>query len=81
MLDDIAGGIFKGLLRYLLLLFTEVVLEAMLKGPGYFICNLFSKTKPNPNSFTVIITGFIFWLVIGSIGYIVFTKFSASGNA
>ena len=42
---------------------SEVIIEFLCKGGGYFICRKFNKDI-NPDCFTVFLVGFIFWITI-----------------
>lgn len=70
-LGEIAGEIVGGLFRFLAQFFVEIVLEVLVKGPGYVICRLFSKNV-DTDGFMIVIVGLLFWLVIGGCGYAVY---------
>lgn len=70
-LGEIVGEIVGGLFRFIARLFVEIVLEILIKGPGYIICRQFSKNV-NPDGLAVVFVGFIFWVAIGGCVYAVY---------
>lgn len=50
---------------------VEVVLEFLVKGPGFFICRLF-KPDIDPDSGWSVVAGLLFWAVLGGMGYLVY---------
>lgn len=70
MIEDIAGGFFKVIGRLFAGIFIEVILEILIKGPGYFIKKLFSKKDPDPDGIDVALLGILFWLAVGGITFI-----------
>tara|TARA_R110000751_G_scaffold46081_1_gene104019 strand:- start:489 stop:734 length:246 start_codon:yes stop_codon:yes gene_type:complete len=81
VIEDIVGGIFKILGRFIGQIFIEVIFELLLKGPGYFISKQFTKRDPDPDGFAVVLSGFVFWLIIGATAYGVYSNFGGGGNA
>jgi len=69
MLDDIVGGAVRIVGQF----FVEIVIEVLIKGPGYFLVKLISKSQPDPDGVYVLIVGFLFWIVVG---YIVYFNYS-----
>ena len=63
-LGDIAGGALRLIAQF----FLEIVLEIVIRRPGYLICRLFKKDI-DPEGGWVAATGIVFWvaLVAGSI--------------
>lgn len=68
-LSSIAEGIFSIIGEFL----SQIVFEVMVKGAGYFILRYIfqigRKSELNPDGASVIITGIIFWLLVGFGGY------------
>ena len=75
-LGALAEGIFSVILECIL----QVVLEGMIKGAGYVILRsgyfilgyIFQRDRNddlNPDGATVIITGILFWFLVGFGGY------------
>lgn len=62
-LDDLVEGIFRGFVRFLASVFVEVIMEILIKGPGYFIVKSCSNKAPEPDSLSVILVGILFWLL------------------
>ena len=81
MIEDVLEGIFRVLGRLIGQIFIEIVFEVLLKGPGYFISGLFTKGDQDPDRFVVVITGFIFWLVVGFSFYGIYSYVIEDGNA
>ena len=74
MIEEVVGGVFKILGRFLGQIFLEIVFEFLIKGPGYLISKSLSKSNPDPDGLAVVIFGILFWLVIGVAVYIVYTS-------
>lgn len=53
-LGEIAGEVLGGLLRLVAQFFLDVVLEIIIKLPGYIICRLFSKNV-DPDGVLVVV--------------------------
>lgn len=81
MIEDVVGGAFKVLARFVGQFFFEIVFELLVKGPGYFIVKQLAKRDPNPDGFAVIITGIAFWAAIGFGAYTIYSNIGGSGNA
>ena len=75
-LDALAEGIFSAILECIL----QIVFEGMIKGAGYvilrsgyfilrYILQLDRNDDLNPDGAAVIITGILFWLLVGFGGY------------
>lgn len=72
-MEDVAAGIFKFIGRAIAQIFIELILELLIKGPGYLIIKLFSKNKEKePTENKLIIVGLLFWCSIGLGAYLVF---------
>jgi len=54
----------------------EVVLELMIKGPGYFIARNFRRDA-NPDGAASVIAGLLFWAALGGMAYAVYRMASA----
>ncbi|WP_445363333.1 hypothetical protein ACJJIQ_00350 [Microbulbifer sp. ANSA003] len=81
MIEDVVEGIFRVLGRFIGQIFIEIIFEILLKGPGYFISKQFTKRDPDPDGFIVVITGFVFWVVVGFGFYCIYSSISGGGNA
>ncbi len=64
-LDDLAEGFLRGLFRFLVNIFVEVVIEILIKGPGYFIVKSCSHRAPDSDSLRVVLVGVLFWILVG----------------
>jgi len=63
-LGDIAVGFFEIIIRVV----GEILLEIIIKGPGYVIVRLFKTPKSGevePDGALAIIAGVVFWVLIG----------------
>ena len=79
-LDEIAGVLIHGVFRLIGHIFVEVVLELLIKGPGYAICRLF-RTDPDPDDAVVVFVGLLFWGIVGIAVYAAYLHFSSAGAA
>lgn len=64
-LGDIAAGLFEIVIRVV----GEILLEIIVKGPGYIIVRLFTTPKNRevePDGVLVIAVGVAFWVLIGA---------------
>ena len=72
-MEEIVAGIFKFIGRVIAQIFIELILEIIVKGPGYLIIKFFSKTNAKePTENRTIIIGLLFWCFIGVSTYLVF---------
>lgn len=81
MIEDVISGAVKAIGRAGFHILFDIIIEEMIKAPGYFICKRLSSSSPNPDGFLVIITGLLFWVVLGFSGYMIYQNISAAGNA
>jgi hypothetical protein len=72
-LDDIAGGLISGVFRVIAHILVDVVLELLIKGPGYAICRIF-RTDPDPDAGVVVFVGLLFWAIVGVIIYVAYVQ-------
>jgi len=72
-MEEVAVGIFKFIGRAIVQIFIELILELLIKGPGYLIIKFFSKiNEKDPRENKTVIIGLIFWCFVGSTTYLVF---------
>ena len=72
-MEEVAAGIFKFIGRAIVQIFIELILELLIKGPGYLIIKFFSKiNEKDPTENKTVIIGLIFWCFVGSTTYLVF---------
>ena len=72
-MEDVVAGIFKFIGRAIGQIFIELILELLIKGPGYLITKFFSKTnEKEPTENKTIIIGLLFWCFIGVSTYLVY---------
>jgi hypothetical protein len=65
MIGDIVGEAAGGVLRFIGRLFLEIVFEFLIKGAGYVLCRPFARGKLDPDRWPVVVTGLLFWVVVG----------------
>lgn len=75
MIEDVFEGIFIIFGRFVGYIIIEILFEIVLKGPGCVIYRLFSKQDPQADALVVTLLGLIFWVVIGFIGYMIYSGF------
>lgn len=63
-MGDIVGGALAGVMRALGSLLLELVLEILIRGPGYLVCRIFRKDV-DPDSGGVLLTGLALWALVG----------------
>ena len=73
---EVAVEWLGGILRLLVHIVVEAVLEFLVKGLGYFVCRLFSKSADR-DGFVVVIVGVVSWSVVGVLFYVASEYFSA----
>lgn len=64
MLDEIVGGLFKVLIRFLGQIFVEILFEILIKGAGSIIVRPFTRSAPDSDSFVVVVVGLVFWALV-----------------
>ena len=67
MPSEIVGEVFFGFFKMISRIFSEVVLEILIKGAGYIICRPFDSIIDS-ESVWVAVTGLIFWITLIFIG-------------
>lgn len=80
MIEEVAGGVFKVVARFLGYILLEIILELLLKGPGYFISKQFTKHDPDYDGVIVVFTGFMFWIVLGLSVYGIYSSMGVGNN-
>ena len=73
-LGDIAAGVFEVLGKFVGQIFIEIILELLIKGPGYLILKILKRShagEVDPDSGIVIITGITFWILLGGLVFMV----------
>ena len=81
--EDLAEGILRFVGRVVAQFFVDVVFELLIKGPGYVLAKLLSRSgakELDPDGFLVVTTGLLFWVVVGVAAYFVYRTFT-SGTA
>ena len=72
MLGEIVVGFFQIIGKFFIEVFLEIVLEILIKGPGYFILRKISKAPQDIDGFKVIFLGLLFWIAVGTICFAVY---------
>ena len=64
-LEDIFEGILRGLFRFIVYIFHDVVIEIFIKGTGYLIVRCYKrKSNIDPDGIEVAAWGIFFWISI-----------------
>ncbi len=73
-LGDIAAGLLGFIGRLLGQLVIELMLEIVIKGPGYLLARSWRRgTSPvDPDGWLVILLGILFWGLVGLAVYLIF---------
>ena len=79
-LGDIAVQVLGGVFRFIAEVFLNIVLEVLVKGPGYLICRVFWKAEDiDPDQFKVLVAGLLFWVAIIAGGYAAYVHIATPG--
>jgi ABC-type tungstate transport system substrate-binding protein len=62
-IEEIAESLIKSSIKLLSRFFIEIVIELLIKGTGYYLCQIFIR-QVNPNCSFVVIVGLLFWFII-----------------
>lgn len=76
-LGEIASGVLGGALRVVGDFFLEVVLEFLIRGPGYWLCKPFKKDV-DPDGGLVLLVGGAFWAIVAVGGWLIYREVSES---
>lgn len=79
-IDEIAGGFLRVAGKFIVELFIQIFLEFLLRGPGYLITKITSRTDPDIEDWRVTAYGLLFWAVIVGIIYYLNHYLSAGAN-
>jgi len=74
-IDELTGGLLRFVFRFIGEFLLETVFEIVIKGPGYLILKTVTGKAPDPEEWDVLIVGVLFWLVVGGVGYLVYSGF------
>ncbi|MHA2936757.1 hypothetical protein ACXJY6_00520 [Vibrio sp. RC27] len=75
MLTDIVGELFLGLAKFIIRIFSEVVIEIFIKGLGYLACKPFKKNATITDN-TIVLVGFALWIGIIGVTYLIITNWT-----
>ena len=84
MPGDVVGEVLVGILRTVGRVMVEIVgrglveliFEIMIKGSGYILLRIF-RPKSDPGEGACTIVGIIFWILIGTVAYLIYRATSA----
>jgi len=68
-LEETGEGLIRGTIRFFTYVIVDIVLDLLVRGPGYLVMKWVFRASPDPDSFRVLIVGLIFWVLIGIGGY------------
>lgn len=71
MLADIAGELLGKAFRLIAAFLPEVVVDLLIRGPGYLVCRLFKKDI-KPDGAVVLVVGLLFWGLALLVSYCAF---------
>ena len=75
-LGDIVGEVAVVVVRGIVQIFVEIVVEILVKGPGYLLVKLF-KANAGPDGLIVFLVGILFWMVIAICSFIIYKSYFA----
>lgn len=73
--EELAAGLLSAVLRVIGAIFVDVVLEIVIRGPGYLICRAFNKNI-DADGALVMGVGLAFWIVLAIAGYTVYSQYA-----
>ena len=76
-IDDPTDGLWRVLWRVFMWFFDQLVVDILLRVPGYFLVKLFTPAgapDPDPDSFLVALVGLLFWLAVCAVGWFVLSQ-------
>ena len=59
-LDDLAGGVFAAIGRFLGSIFVDALLNFVVRGTGYVVCRLFTR-EVDADGMAALVVGFAIW--------------------
>jgi hypothetical protein len=69
VIDELAAAAGRLLSR----LFVDIALEVLLKGPGYAVSRVLSRSPPDPDGLSVLLVGALVWLLLGGAVWLLWT--------
>ena len=78
-LGDIATGLFEFVGRIIGQLFVDIILDILIRGPGYMIVRVLSGSKKDisdQDCIVITFAGVVFWIFIGFGIYLIFPNIS-----
>ncbi|WP_145985505.1 hypothetical protein [Marilutibacter maris] len=72
-LDDIAGDMLRGALRLARYIVVDLIVELVLKAPGYVLIKLF-RPRATPDDDICGLVGIIFWLLLIAVVVVIQTQ-------
>lgn len=79
-IDEIAGGFLRILGRFITEFFIQLVFELLIKGPGYVITKLVSKSEPDVEGWRVAVCGILFWIALFGAVYLLHHNIGGSAD-
>ena len=65
-IDELAGGFLRILARLIGYFIIEIILELLIRGPGYILLKFISgntRKQVEPDGIPVLLVGILFWVV------------------
>ena len=71
MIPELFDGVVSGIVRFIARVFTEIIVETLVRGAGYLFFRL-CGIPADPDSTRVLILGIAIWLIIITSAYKLF---------
>jgi hypothetical protein len=64
-MDDLLEPLFRGIIRFFIYIFVDLIFEIGVKGVGFLIVRTYRKRPDiDPDGFEVALLGLLFWIVV-----------------
>ncbi|MCG9739536.1 DUF4228 domain-containing protein [Shewanella insulae] len=80
-MEEIVGGLFRVLGRFIFEIVFTTAAEVMFQIPGHLLCKLFTKKGQEPNGFWVVVVSILFWVLVVALGYFTYQAVTSVSNA
>ncbi|WP_241292412.1 hypothetical protein [Microbulbifer celer] len=80
-MEEIVGGVFRVLGRFIFEIIFTTAAEVMFQIPGQLLCKPFTKQGQEPSGFWVVFVSVIFWILVVALGYFAYQVASSVPNA
>ena len=80
-MEEIVGGVFRVLGRFIFEIIFSTAAEVMFQIPGHLLCKPFTKKGQAPNGVWVVVVSILFWVLVVALGYFVYQLVARVPNA